>query len=80
MKERIKKVVSQVLKTTVDDNASQGTCAEWDSLRHLNLIIELETEFDLSFEPEEIVRMKSIDAIERMIKTRVNSICIHKLS
>ncbi|MDR0603814.1 MAG: acyl carrier protein [Bacteroidales bacterium] len=70
MKERIKKVVSQVLKTDVDDNTSQNTCASWDSLHHLNLIVELETEFDISFEPEEIAIMKSIDAIERMIETK----------
>jgi acyl carrier protein len=71
MKERIKKVVSQVLKTDVDDNTSQGTCAAWDSLRHLNLIIELETEFDVSFEPEEIAQMKNIDTIAKMIEIKL---------
>jgi acyl carrier protein len=70
MKERIKKVVSQVLKVDADDNTSQYTCASWDSLHHLNLIIELETEFDVSFEPEEIAQMKSIDAIEQMLKMK----------
>jgi acyl carrier protein len=71
MKERIKKVASQALKTDVEDNTSQDNCASWDSLHHLNLIIELEAEFDLSFEPEEIAQMKSIDAIEQMIKMKV---------
>jgi acyl carrier protein len=69
MKERIKRVASQVLKTEVNDNTSQDTCASWDSLHHLNLIVELETAFDISFEPEEIAKMKSIDAIEKIIKT-----------
>jgi acyl carrier protein len=73
MKERIKKVVSQVLKIDVDDNTSQDTCASWDSLRHLNLIIELEMEFDVSLEPEEIAQMKSIDEIERIIKTNMRT-------
>jgi len=36
----------------------------WDSLRHLNLIIELENEFNISFELEEIAEMKSISLIE----------------
>jgi acyl carrier protein len=67
MKERIKRVTSQVLKTDVDDNTSQNTCASWDSLHHLNLIIELETEFDVSFEPEEIAQMKSISDIEKFL-------------
>jgi acyl carrier protein len=71
MKERIKKTVSQVLKTDVDDDTSQDNCASWDSLHHLNLIIELEEEFDVSFEPEEIAEMKSIDVIERMIESKM---------
>jgi acyl carrier protein len=71
MKERIKEVVGQVLKTAINDSTSQETCAEWDSLRHLNLIIELEMTFDVSFEPEEIAQMKNIDAIERMLKAKM---------
>jgi acyl carrier protein len=72
MKERIKQVASQVLKADVNDNTSQDNCASWDSLHHLNLIIELEEEFDVSFEPEEIAKMKSIDVIERMIKSKIS--------
>ena len=71
MKERIKKTAAQVLKADVSDNTSQDSCAMWDSLHHLSLIIELETEFDVSFEPEEIAQMKSIDAIEKMIKMKI---------
>jgi acyl carrier protein len=71
MKERIKEIVEQVLKTVVNDDTSQGTCAEWDSLRHLNLIIELEMAFNVSFEPEEIAQMKNIDAIERLLGAKM---------
>jgi acyl carrier protein len=71
MRDRIKKVVSQVLKTAINDNTSQDSCAAWDSLHHLNLIIELEIEFDISFEPEEIACMKSIDAIEKIISVKL---------
>jgi acyl carrier protein len=71
MRERIRNVVSEVLKITIDDNTSQDSCAAWDSLRHLNLIIELELEFDISFEPEEIACMKSIDAIEKIIGVKL---------
>jgi acyl carrier protein len=71
MRDRIRKVVSQVLKIAIDDNTSQDSCAVWDSLHHLNLIIELELEFDISFEPEEIACMKSIDAIEKIISAKL---------
>jgi acyl carrier protein len=71
MKEKIKKVVAQALNTEVTDSSSQSNCAAWDSLHHLNLVIELEEEFDVSFEIEEIAQMKSIEAIESILKTKV---------
>jgi acyl carrier protein len=71
MKDRIKKIISQTLKRDVNDDTSQDTCATWDSLHHLNLIVELEIEFDVSFEPEEIVIMKNVDAILKIIQTKL---------
>jgi acyl carrier protein len=71
MTKRIIEVVSLVFNLAADENTSQRTCAEWDSLRHLNLIVELELEFDVSFEPEEIAQMKNIASIERILKTKL---------
>ncbi len=71
MKERILKIISQVLKTEVDENASQKSIPQWDSLHHLNLVIELEVEFDVSFEPEEIAEMKSFSKIEELIESKI---------
>lgn len=71
MKERILKIISQVLKTEVDENASQKSIPQWDSLHHLNLVIELEVEFDVSFEPEEIAEMKSVSKIEKLIESKI---------
>lgn len=71
MKERILKIISQVIKTEVDENASQKSIPQWDSLHHLNLVIELEVEFDVSFEPEEIAEMKSVSKIEELIESKI---------
>jgi acyl carrier protein len=70
MRDRIKKVLTQVLKTKVDDTASQRTYPSWDSLRHLSLIVELEIEFGVTFEPEEMIKMEDIDIIEEIIKNK----------
>lgn len=72
MKEKILKIVEQVLNTKVDENTSQKNCSEWDSLRHLNLIIELEMEFDISFEPEEIAKLTNVQIIESLIKEKLS--------
>ncbi|MDR0789414.1 MAG: acyl carrier protein [Bacteroidales bacterium] len=72
MRDRIKKVIRQVLQLeNVEDTASQATCLEWDSLRHLDIVLELELEFDVSFEPEEMAKMTSVEAIEQVIKTKL---------
>jgi acyl carrier protein len=69
MTDKIIEIISEVLETTIDTTTSQINCEKWDSLHHLQIIVALEEAFDLSFEPEEIAEMKSIVAIESMVKT-----------
>ena len=71
MREKIINIVSRVFETEVNENTDQKNCAAWDSLRHLNLIIELEDEFNVSFEPEEIAQLKSITLIEELISQKL---------
>jgi acyl carrier protein len=69
MRERIKKTIKNVLEIdTVPDNICQMTCVEWDSMNHLRLVVELESEFGVSFDPLDIVELDSLDAIENKIK------------
>lgn len=56
---------------TVDETCSQETCEKWDSMGQLNLVVELESEFDVTLEPEEIGEMKSFNDIIRILKTKV---------
>ena len=46
-------------------------CDKWDSLRHLNLIVELESEFGVEFDPEEISGMKCFEDIERVLTQKL---------
>jgi acyl carrier protein len=69
MKERIKEIMKNVFELElIEDNISKSNCTNWDSLRHLNLIIEIEAEFDILFEPEEIARMVSLNYIVGILK------------
>lgn len=52
-----------VERTLISEETSQKNLSEWDSLRHLNLIVALEEEFDVSFEPEQIAVMTSFTNI-----------------
>ena len=68
MKNRIKEVMKRVFQLNeIPDNISQSNCAKWDSMTHLNLIVELEEEFSISLEPEDIAEMKNLDIIEKIL-------------
>ncbi len=70
MRERIKSVIKRVFKLNhVRDDISQSNCDRWNSLGHLNLIVELEMEFDVSFKPEDIIEIKSLDMIEKKLNS-----------
>ena len=58
---------------TVDNTCSKETCEQWDSIGLLNLVIELESEFDISIEPEEIGKMKSFTDIVSIVKGKLGS-------
>ena len=74
MEERLKKIISKTLGVSVDkiaDDFSQNDCEKWDSLRHLDLVIALEQDYDISFEPEEIAEMLSFKAIRDCLKNKL---------
>ena len=71
MKEKIVEIMKRVFQVeTLPENPSQANVEPWDSLRHLNLIIELEMEFDTEFEPEQIAQMKSLQEIETVLSSQ----------
>jgi acyl carrier protein len=68
MKDKIKEIIKLVFQLdSVSNDISQLNCEKWDSLNHLNLIVELENEFDISLEPEEIVTMKDLEIITQIV-------------
>ena len=71
MREIIKGIIMDTFGLAdVPDDISQKTCAEWDSMHHLQLVIGLEMEFDISFKPEDIIEMLSLDDIEKITKLK----------
>ena len=72
MEEKVLEILKNVFELeTVDTTCSQQTCEKWDSMGQLNLVVELESEFDISLEPEEIGEMKSFEDLIRLLKLKV---------
>lgn len=71
MEEKVLEILKNLFELdTVDETCSQETCEKWDSMGVLNLVVELESEFDVSLEPEEIGEMKSFNDIVRILKAK----------
>ncbi len=67
---KIKQVMSAVFEIPVEsisDEASSDNIENWDSLRHLNLILALEEEFGISIPDEEVGNLVNYKLIELVI-------------
>ena len=71
MEEKVLEILKDLFELdSVDKTCSQATCEKWDSMGQLNLVVELESEFDVTLEPEEIGDMKTFDDIIRILKSK----------
>ena len=71
MEEKVLEILKDLFELDiVDETCSQTTCEKWDSMGQLNLVVELESEFDVTLEPEEIGEMKSFSDIIRILKSK----------
>ena len=67
--------MSDVFMTNeLPDDIQQSQFEKWDSIQHLNLIVELEKKFNVDFEPEEIADMINLERIETAIRARVSEL------
>ncbi|HMG13991.1 MAG TPA: acyl carrier protein [Saprospiraceae bacterium] len=70
MKERLQQVMSAVFEIPAEDineDSSADNIETWDSLHHLNLILALEEEFDVTIPDEEVGNLVNYKLIELII-------------
>ena len=75
MENRIRNIMSEVFKIpadSVNDKSSPDTVESWDSLKHLQLILSLEDEFEIIFNDDEIAAILSFDSIRSIINEKLN--------
>lgn len=71
---KILQTVSVVFDMDVEDvslKTSAKNVAKWDSLNQVKLIVALEEELDMEFEPEEIAEMNSVKAIMEVAAKKI---------
>jgi acyl carrier protein len=73
---KIKYIMSSVFgihKNEIHDNVSPDTVESWDSLKHMDLIVSLEEEFEIEFSDEEIIKMMNYKSIREITCIQVHA-------
>ena len=73
MNEQVERVLVDVLQvpsSTITDELAMTDLEIWDSLKHMELIASLEQSFGVELTFDEIVRMRSVGEIKRVLTER----------
>jgi acyl carrier protein len=52
---------------SINEGTSSNSVETWDSMNHIQLIVAIESEFEVSFEPEQAIGLTSVRAIEQAL-------------
>lgn len=66
----IRYVMSAVFEIPIEEineDTSPDNVGSWDSLKHMNLVVALEEEYDIEFIEEEIVEMMNLSQIKSIV-------------
>lgn len=63
--------VFQVPEESLSSSSSPDTIDTWDSIQHLNLVLALEQEFGIQFDPEQIEEMLSLELIALLVEEKM---------
>lgn len=71
--DRVRGIAADVLQldpASVTPDSSPQSVESWDSVQHLNLVLAIEEQFGIQFEPEEMDGMKNIGAITNLVSRK----------
>lgn len=74
----LQKIIKQIFKkifkidiNKISTKSSSKTISNWDSISHLNLIIEVEKKFKIKIKPDEAFKLDSYEAIFKYLKKNI---------
>ena len=75
--ETIEKIINIVASTCeveaseVNGDSTVGDFPAWDSMGHLAILTAVEEEFDISFEPEEMMELEDVNDIVKAVEEKI---------
>ncbi len=73
--DRVRQIVADVFGLAldqVDAQSSPESIEAWESIAHLNLVLSLEQAFRVSFTPDEIAELVSVEAIVSKVHMKLS--------
>lgn len=73
MSDTIDTLIATTLKISPDqlsDDLEYGSIKEWDSLAHVNLMLKLESEYDLEIDEDTMIELTSVGAIKEFVREK----------
>ena len=74
--DRLKKIILGVLRLPdfdLQDNTTANMVPRWDSLNHVNIIVAIETDYGIKFKATEILKVKNVGDLQRLIDSKTAS-------
>lgn len=72
MEEKVIALLERVFEDVkIDVNSSTENVPEWDSMHQLSIAFEIESEFGVELEPDEIVNLKSVKEIVDFLNKKI---------
>jgi acyl carrier protein len=71
VEERVTQIISNIMNipiTKISVDSSSESVEQWESMKHIQLILALEEEFDVQFDDEQIAELQSVSLIVAAIE------------
>lgn len=74
VKDKVIEIVANVCDTepaNITEETTIGDFAGWDSMGHLTILSNVEEEFDINFEPEEMMDLEDVSDIIKAVNDKL---------
>jgi acyl carrier protein len=63
--------VLRVSRSEIDNDSTPQQIENWDSIEHVNLLVAIEQQFGVDFDPDEMAQMESIGKIGEVLSRKI---------
>ena len=72
---KLDQIMSEVFRMSVEelkDEYTMKNIENWDSLKHMDLILSIEKDLDIQLSMDDILKMKDIKTIRKIVKEKLS--------